>query len=201
MTAYLTSNYLDIAGTFLGLLYLLLEFRESAWMWVAGLVMPAVYIVVLYQKGIYADCGMEVYYFLAGLYGLYYWLRGGRRSGDNAVKICRVRRGMALRLALLALVLWGALALFLARLTDSTVPCVDGFTTSLSAVALWMLSRKHLEQWLVWFVVDLVSVGLYIYKGIYGRAFLYGIYTVMALCGYAVWRKRMHVQVRSIINQ
>jgi nicotinamide mononucleotide transporter len=71
------------------------------------------------------------------------------------------------------------------------VPYTDALTTSLSVIALWMLSRKLIEQWWVWFVVDLISSGLYIYKGIYGRALLYGIYTVMAVYGFLTWKRKM----------
>ncbi|MCD8288906.1 MAG: nicotinamide riboside transporter PnuC [Prevotella sp.] len=181
---------MDIAGAVLGLLYLFFEFRRSAWMWVTGLVMPAVYMVVLFQKGIYADCGMEAYYFLAGIYGLCYWIKGGTKK-EKRVEISRVPEKLIVVLSVIAAVLWGCLWLFLAYCTDSTVPCIDAFTTALSVVALWLLSRKYIEQWWLWFVVDLVSTGLYVYKGLYGRALLYAIYTVAAVYGYRFWKKRM----------
>ena len=72
--------------------------------------------------------------------------------------------------------------------TDSTVPWWDAFTTALSIVGMWMLARKWLEQWWVWMLVDVVSCGLYIYKGIYFYAALYGIYAVVAWYGYRKWK-------------
>ncbi len=189
MADYIMENWMDMAGAVLGLLYLYLEMKENVWMWITGLVMPAVYIVVLYRAGIYADCGMEAYYFFAGIYGLWYWLRGGRGAGKPAV-ISKVPRRLGGMLCLYALLLWIILGIFLDRCTDSTVPYIDGFTTALSVIALWMLSRKYIEQWWVWFVVDLISTGLYVYKGIYGRSLLYGIYTCMAVYGYFVWKKK-----------
>ena len=184
---------LDIIGTILGFLYLWLEFRENAWMWVIGCIMPAIYIVVLYQAGIYADCGMEVYYFLAGIYGLIIWLRGKTEKGET-VSIRRTPRKTFVWLALLFVILFAAIAIFLRECTDSRVPYIDSFTTSLSVIAMWMLSRKYIEQWWVWFVVDAASSGLYIYKGVYGRSLLYAVYTVMAIYGYYVWRKKMTMQ-------
>ncbi len=192
MIEYLTHNWMDVAGTLLGLLYLYLEMKENIWMWIVGCIMPAVYIVVLYRAGIYADCGMEVYYFLAGIYGLLCWLRGRNKEG-KAVTISHTPRKLKTMLYFYALVLWMILGTFLEQCTDSTVPYIDGFTTSLSVIGLWMLSRKYIEQWWVWFVVDLVSTGLYIYKGIYGRSLLYGIYTLMAVYGYFAWKRRMAV--------
>lgn len=185
-------NVLDILGTVLGFLYLWLEIRTSPWMWVVGSIMPAIYIVVLYQAGIYADCGMEVYYFLAGLYGLIIWLRGKTEQGEQ-VEISHTPREMYTRLSLVFVVLFVAIAAFLHECTDSRVPYVDAFTTSLSVIAMWMLSRKYIEQWWLWLVVDAVSSGLYVYKGVYGRSLLYAVYTVMAIYGYYTWRRTMRL--------
>lgn len=189
---YITNNKLDALGAILGFVYLFLEFRTSAWMWVVGCVMPAIYIVVLYQSGIYADCGMEVYYFFAGIYGLAVWLRGEKvhKDGKKKIEISRTPKRTWLHLAVVFIILDTALSWFLIRYTDSKVPYTDAFTTALSVIGMWMLSRKYLEQWWVWFVVDLVSTWLYIYKGVYGRSILYGVYTVMAVYGYYVWRRK-----------
>ena len=191
---------LDFLGTTLGLLYLILEIRENHWMWVVGSIMPLIYIFVLFDKGLYADCGMEVYYFLAGIYGLLYWLR--HRKGQGATQrplpISVTPTRLRLPLLLLALLLWVLLALFLLHATDSTVPWLDALTTALSIIGLWMLSRKYIEQWWVWFIVDAISVGLYLYKGIYGRALLYTIYTLMVYFGYRQWQRRMRQQAPNV---
>lgn len=186
-------NELDFLGTTLGILYLILEIRENPWMWVVGSIMPLIYVFVLFDKGLYADCGMEVYYFLAGIYGLVYWLRHRQGKGANQrqLPITSTPSKLYLPLLLLTLLLWGALSTFLLRFTDSNVPLLDGLTTALSIIGLWMLSRKYIQQWWVWFVVDAISVGLYLYKGIYGRALLYSIYTLMVWFGYHQWRRRM----------
>ncbi len=190
MAEYMATNWMDVLGTALGLLYLYLEIKENVWMWITGCIMPMIYIVVLYERGIYADCAMEVYYFLAGIYGFVYWLRGKSRQGSS-VKISYATRKQRVWLSACAVALWAAMGIVLDKLTDSTVPYTDALSTALSVVALWMLSRKLIEQWWVWFVVDMVSVGLYVYKGIYGRAILYGIYTAMAIYGYMAWKRKM----------
>ena len=79
----------------------------------------------------------------------------------------------------------------LVRFTDSTVPFWDSMTTAMSAVAMWMLSRKYVEQWLVWCAVDAITVGLYLYKGIPLTAGLYLLYTVLAIAGYLRWRRQV----------
>jgi nicotinamide mononucleotide transporter len=79
----------------------------------------------------------------------------------------------------------------LVRFTDSTVPFWDSMTTAMSMIAMWLLSRKYLEQWLVWLVVDAITVGLYIYKGIPFTAGLYTLYTALAVAGYLRWRREI----------
>jgi len=184
---------LDIIGTILGFLYLWLEFRISPWMWVVGCIMPAIYIVVLYQAGIYADCGMEVYYFLAGIYGLIIWLRGKTEKG-TVVNISRTPKRLYAILICITVLLYFGIMIFLREMTDSRVPNIDAFTTALSIIAMWMLSRKFIEQWWLWLVVDAISSGLYIYKGIYGRSILYAVYTIMAVYGYYNWKKKLAKQ-------
>lgn len=193
MLEYITTHPLDTLGTILGFIYLFLEMRTSIWMWIVGSIMPAIYIVVLYKAGIYADCGMEVYYFFAGIYGLIIWLRGKTESGTK-VDISHTPRKLWTRLSLLFVVLFVAIAAFLRECTDSRVPYIDSFTTTLSIIGMWMLSRKYIEQWGVWLVVDVVSSGLYIYKGIYGRSILYAIYTIMAIYGWYAWQKKLKRQ-------
>jgi nicotinamide mononucleotide transporter len=83
------------------------------------------------------------------------------------------------------------LVTILINFTDSTVPWADAFTTALNIVGTWMLARKYIEQWYVWLVVEVVSVWLYAYKGIYFYSALYCIYTVICVLGYYKWRRMM----------
>ena len=181
---------LQLAGVALGLLYLWLEYRADIRLWIVGLAMPVVHGVLYYRSGLYADCAMNVYYVLAGLYGLAVWHRAPRRQGAE-LRIGRTPRRFAAPLAGLYAVLHAAIYLLLARFTNSTVPFWDSLTTALSIVAMWMLARKYVEQWLVWLVVDLVTVGLYLYKGIPLTAGLYVLYAALAVAGYRRWLRQI----------
>lgn len=189
-------NYLEILGTLVGLIYLWLEYRASIWLWVANVVMPAIYVVVYYQAGLYADFGINIYYLLVSVYGILYWWKG--RQGDvqsskevQELAISHTPGQMWARLGIISLALFLLIAFILISSTDSTVPWLDSFTTALSIVAMWMLARKYVEQWLVWIVVDAVSAGLYIYKELYFTAGLYALYTVIAYFGYVEWKRLM----------
>lgn len=178
---------LEITGVAAGLLYLWLEYRASIWLWPVSIVMPALYIFIYRASGFYADMAVNVYYLIAGIYGWAAWSR--RRDDNRPLSVSRMPRRLLLPLGLVTALCFAATAVLLVRCTDSTVPYGDSFTTALSVAALWMLSRKYAEQWLVWIVVDVVSAGLYFYKGLYPTGGLYLLYAIVAVAGYFKWLK------------
>lgn len=188
-------NYLEIIGTAVGLLYLWLEYRASAWLWVASIAMPAIYLVVYYRAGLYADLGISIYYILASVYGLICWLshRTDTKAAADAPQlgITRTPRRQYAPLALTFIAIFAAIGFILSRYTDSTVPWADAFTTALSIVAMWMLARKYVEQWLVWIAADVACAVLYAYKGLWFTGALYALYAAIAVLGYHKWKRLM----------
>lgn len=193
MQVFLAAHWLDILTTLLGLAYILLEYRASLWLWAVGFVMQVLDIVLYFQKGLYADCGMEFYYLAMTVYGFATWTahRRTHQPAARALPVTHFRRAYILPWTLATLALWVAIWLFLTRCTDSTVPVADAFTTALSFVGIWALARKYLEQWLIWIVVDVVTCVLYFYKDLPFKSGLYALYVVIALLGYRNWRRMM----------
>lgn len=181
---------LQIVGFTLGLLYLWLEYKANIYLWLVGLVMPLVHGTLYFLSGLYADFAMNVYYLLAGVYGYWAWRRSSSRSEEGG-RIGRTPLRLWPAIAVAYAGIHAAIWWVLVEFTNSTVPFWDAMTTALSVVGMWMLSRKWLEQWCVWFVVNAVTVGLYFYKEIPLTASLYGIYLVMAVAGYLRWRRVM----------
>ena len=183
--------FLQIVGVALGLLYLYLEYKADIRLWVVGLIMPCVHGLLYLKAGLYADFSMQLYYILAGLYGWIVWLNAPRKKDSSARKIQHTPTRWIVPLVAVYAAAHGLIYLFLTHCTNSTVPFWDSLTTALSVVAMWMLSRKLIEQWIIWGVVDLITVGLYLYKDIPLTASLYGLYTVLAVAGYLRWRKEI----------
>lgn len=183
---------LQIVGVVLGLIYLWLEYKANIWLWVVGVIMPVVHGTLYFKSGLYADCSMQVYYILAGIYGLLAWSYGAKRKGKKqALEISRTPLAVWVAIVGVYALLHAAIYLVLTNFTDSSVPFWDSFTTALCIIAYWMLSRKYVEQWLVWLVVDVVTVGLYFYKDIPLTALLYALYSALAVAGYLRWRKML----------
>ena len=189
---FLINHWLDITTTILGLAYILLEYKASVWMWVIGFFMQCLGIVLYYQKGLYADCGMEFYYLAMTIYGFIAWMRHKQKTSDLPIR--HMPKKTAIVWIGLGLVFWLVIYLILANFTDSRVPVADAFTTAFSIVGIWALARKYLEQWFVWIVVDVVTCGLYFYKDIPFKASLYGVYVIIAIFGYLKWKKSISLQ-------
>ena len=182
---------LEIIGTIVGLIYLWLECRASIYLWIASIVMPAIYIFVYYDAGLYADFGINIYYLGAAVYGWFIWKYGGSSKQQKELPITHMPTQSYLKATIAFAIALGAIAWILINHTDSDVPWWDAFTTALSIVGMWMLARKHLEQWWVWMIVDVACVGLYIYKELYFTAALYALYAIVSIFGWMNWKKIM----------
>ena len=203
---FFLAHWLDIVTTVLGLAYILLEYRASLWMWVVGFAMQALGIVLYYQKGLYADCGMEFYYLSMTVYGYWKWVRGNQRdrsfdtSADSSdpqppnlggLEITHIPLRLLVRWSAIMAAVWALIYWLLVTYTNSNVPLADSFTTALSLIGIWALAHKYLEQWFIWIAVDVVTSILYFYKDIPFKASLYALYVIIAIFGYMKWRRMM----------
>lgn len=189
-------NWLELTGVALGVLYLYWEYHASTWLWIASIAMPAIYLGVYYDAGLYADFGINIYYIIASIYGLICWLssRNHKTKDDEPredAKITNTPCKLYLPMTAAFVIIFIVLGFILSRFTDSTVPWADSFTTSLSIVAMWMLAKKYLEQWLVWIAADIGCSILYAYKGLWLTGCLYLAYAVVAIFGYIKWKRLM----------
>ena len=186
---FIIEHGLDIFTTVLGLLYIWLEYRAHIAVWLVGIIMPALDIYLYYSHGLYGDAGMAGYYTVAAIYGYAMWKFGKKKSQGKSqeMPITHVRPVLYLNMLATFLVLWTATYYVLEHWTNSTVPILDAFTNAMSFVGLWALAHKYVEQWICWIVVDAICTYLYIVKGIPFKAFLYGLYVVIAILGYRKW--------------
>lgn len=186
---------LEIIGAVIGLLYLFLEYKASQWLWPVGVLMPVVYVWIFFQSKFYADMGINVYYFFASIYG---WIRWNQKKNEGTgLPITHTPKRSILPLTIIGLLLFGAIYLILTGYTDSPVAAGDSLTTALSIIGMWMLAQKHAEQWWVWFVVNLISCVLYLWKGLYPTAALFAVYTVISVLGYYQWVRLMREDTKT----
>ncbi len=180
---------LEIAGVLTGILAVWLTTREKVWCWPIGIVSVALFVAVFFHARLYGAMGLQVVYIGLALYGWYAWVNGGK--GDGPLRVSRATRRTLAVAGTIGLVAAATLAAWLARRTDESLPLTDGATTSFSLVAQWMQTRKLVENWWVWLVVDLVYVGMYLSQGLVWTAGLYAVYTALAVYGLRQWRRSL----------
>jgi nicotinamide mononucleotide transporter len=183
------ANPFEVVGVITGVLGVWLTTRQKIWCWPVGIVSVVCFIAVFFAARLYGAMLLQGVYVVLLAYGWHAWSRGG--AGLEALKVTRVRPGLAAALAAVGAVASAAAGLWLGARTDEALPWLDGVTTSFSLVAQWMQARKLLENWLVWIAVDLAYVGMSVSQGLTLTAGLYAVYVGLAVLGFRDWRRSM----------
>ncbi|WP_439185009.1 nicotinamide riboside transporter PnuC [Carboxylicivirga taeanensis] len=197
MNEFFTQYGLEVAGTVASLVYLIYSIRENAWLWPWGILASAVSIAVFYQSALYADMGLQFYYVIISAYGWWYWLSGRGNATDNYIAIKAISQSLFFKLILIGAIIYAALLVVLlnvpamVNIASSDMPYLDSFTTAASIIATWMLARKYIHHWVFWVLINSVSMGMYLYKGLYFYSFLFFVYTIGAVIGFFEWKRLM----------
>lgn len=189
-----TAHALETLAAVFGIVSVYLSTRENILSWPTALVNVGLYFIVFYEAKLYADMGLQAVYFALSLYGWYQWLYGGENR--TVLHVSRATPALGVVLAAIGFTVAAVMATLLARLTDASLPYLDSATTSTSLVAQWMMTRKILENWLVWVTVDVVYIGMFIYKHLYITAALYAVFLVLAVMGYVQWKRSLAAHAR-----
>ncbi|MEP6509701.1 MAG: nicotinamide riboside transporter PnuC [Gemmatimonadales bacterium] len=182
-------NRFEIIAAIFGVVSVFLSVRQNIWSWPTAIVNVAMYIVVFYRSRLYSDTGLQVVYVVLNFYGWYQWLYGGKNRTELAVARTGARLGAIL--VVIGLVSTAALGTLVSRNTDAALPYMDALTTSTSLVAQWMMTKKLLENWIVWVSVDVVYIGMYIYKDLYVTSALYAVFLILSVTGYLEWKRSL----------
>jgi nicotinamide mononucleotide transporter len=187
---WIIDHYVEICGTLTGFLYLGFSIRQHYLTWPVGLLNALFYVAVFFGSKIYADMTLQLYYVAISIYGWWCWLHGS--ATGKTLEVTRTSHKVWMVLLVVSSVLFMVIAYILVRFTDSQVPYWDALTTALSIVATWMLAQKKIEHWLIWVLVDAISIGLFIFKELYPTTLLFFVYTILAVYGYFEWRKELN---------
>ncbi|MFN3856702.1 MAG: nicotinamide riboside transporter PnuC [Caulobacter sp.] len=182
---------LELAAAAFSALSVLFTVRRSLWLWPAGIVGTALYLVVFLQARLYGSVALQVFFLAIQLYGWWWWLRGDK-GGEPAIR--RLSGRAMNRLLIVASLAIVAVAVALEKYTDAQAPRVDTAIMVLSICAQWLLSRKLLQNWWFWLGVDVLAVGHYGLQGLYVTAGLYALFLVMAGWGLWEWRRAFKAQ-------
>jgi nicotinamide mononucleotide transporter len=171
----------------LGILNIVLIVRRSVWNFPVALVMVTIYGTIFAGIKLYSDAGLQVFFFVLNLYGWWAWSRNKQEEGTLVVeKLATVERVGIVILTAIVIALWGYL---MQHYTDASHPWWDGAVAMISVAAQILMTRRYLENWHGWIVVNLLSIPLYIVKGLYPTAGLYVLNLAIAIAGLIEWQK------------
>jgi nicotinamide mononucleotide transporter len=178
-------------GAVLGLFIVWCLIRQNMWAWPLGVIYVLVSITVLFEAKLYANLALHVAGFLPmNLYGWYYWLFG-KEEDQDVLPVTRSSWQMLTSLAVSCGIGTIVLGTIFTVATDAALPFWDNGIFVGSLAAMWLTARKKIENWSIWFVIDVLSVGVYYAQGLTWYALLYFIYLGMAVAGYVSWLRSM----------
>jgi len=186
---------LEILAFALAVLMVVLNMRVNAYAWPLAIVSSLLYFALFWNSRLYGDASLQILFAVVALWGWWQWLRGTEADGRALQVRALDPQGRWLLVAALALA-WPATGLFLKTYTDTDVPWWDAFPTAASVIGQWLLGRKYIENWPAWIVVNVVSVGLFAYKGLWLTTLLYALFVAMSIAGWRAWRARMAAAAR-----
>ena len=175
---------LEAVAAFFGILSVWFARKNNIWVYPTGIVSTALYVYILFVGGVYGDGVINIYYTGMSIYGWYTWLNA--KGGGAELPITRLHRKGALFTAgftLLNFLLFYAILIH----TDSIVPTLDAITTALAFSAMYLMARKKVENWALWIACDVISVGLYIYKGLGVTSLQYLVFLALAISAHFQW--------------
>lgn len=186
----------EYIAVFTGLLSVWYARKENILVYPIGIISVILYVYLCYHAGLYADMGINAFYFVTSIYGWYKWTRRDKISHQHRpIAWCNKKEtaGGILAIIVFTLIIYQVLY----RFTDSTVPFIDALTTAIFIVGMWLMALKKIENWIYWIIGDTVCVFLFPYKGLYFSSVQYVVFLILAIFGYIEWKRRWKaVQVK-----
>jgi nicotinamide mononucleotide transporter len=182
------TGLLEWCGVFTGILCVWLAAKNNILNWPIAIISVLIYIVIFFESKLYADMGLQFYFFAMNIYGWYYWSK--QRNNPEETRAISLISKQEIILSITGVIIFTlALGFILHKNTDASFPFIDSFCTACSLIAQIFLARKVIQNWLIWIFVDVIYVGVYFSKDLYATGLMYALYVAIAMMGYLDWRK------------
>lgn len=188
----LATSWLEMIAVFTGLLSVWFAKKENILVYPTGIVSVLIYVYICYHVKLYADMGINAFYFVMSVYGWYKW---SMKMEDQHVRpISRAGKKDWIISITGTIVSFFILYYVLKTYTDSNVPMWDALTTAIFIIGMWLMAFKKIENWLFWIAGDLISIPLYASKSLVFTSIQFTVFLVLAISGYMEWNSKIKVQ-------
>lgn len=184
----LQTSALEWIAVITGVMSVWFSMKENILVYPTGIISVLIYVYLTFQYKIYADMGVNAYYFVVSVYGWYYWTHTASAE-EKQVPVTINNKNENRITAGIFLGSLGILYVVLHHFTDSDIAFWDALTTAFAISGMWLMARKKLENWIAWIITDLISIPLYFYKGLILTSFQFLLFTALAFAGYFAWKK------------
>lgn len=179
-------SILEILAVLFSVLYVVLATKENAWCWLCAAISVKLYIYICYSAQLYPETGLQIFYLFMAAYGYAQWKKPKK---DISLKQWQLKtHGFILLIGGVCSFLLGY---YFDTQTDAAMPYLDSTTTIFSIITTYMVTKKIVENWLYWIVIDLLSIYLYYSRELTLSAGLFALYTIIAIFGYLSWKKSL----------
>ncbi len=183
----------ELAGFVLSLAMVYCNIKEIHWGWPLAILSSVLYGLVFWNSQLYGEASLQVMFILTALWGWHQWRKGTLSVNPDVqtvspLKISQLNSIELKQAAAVTLLAWPVMAYFLNRYTDSDVAIWDALVTTLSLLGQYLLAKKKIENWWVWLVVNIITVGLMLVKSLWLTALLYVLFAILSYIGLKAWR-------------
>ena len=175
-------SIIESIAVLFSVLYVILATKQNIWCWAAAGISVALYIYICFSAQLFPETGLQVFYLVMAFYGYYNWAKK-----EQDLQITQWSAGIHLTLIITGAIITFLMGFYFATYTSAKMPIVDSFTTVFSVIATYMVTKKVLENWLYWIVIDVVSIYLYYNRELHLTSLLFLAYTIIAIFGYFMW--------------
>lgn len=186
MIELIQSNGLEFAGIITALLGVFYSIKQQKIAWVWNFIASFIYGILFYQVGLYSDMELQAIFIAMAIYGFIQW--------NKPIQVLEVSRSKwpNLLIGIGGSIMFGIASGYLhQKYTNASLPFLDAILTGLSIWGTYLAAKMKIENWLVWILVNIVYVGIYMYKEMHGTAVLYMIFLIFAFRGFYTWKKKL----------
>ena len=179
---------IEIIAVISAILYLLLAAKEDVKCWYAAIISSLLYFFIMYDAGLIMEAYLQIFYIIMALYGLLQWKKLIQINLNNRIRTwSNIQHSITISSVIILAILTGFI---LTKYTNAALPFLDAFTSWGAIVTTYMVAKKILENWIYWFVIDVISIYLFLSRGLYLTSILFFVYLIIICFGYTAWRKK-----------
>ena len=178
---------LEITAVVFAIIYLLLAVKQDVRCWYAAIFSSGLYFFIMMSANLYMEAYLQIFYILMAIYGWFQWNKVSQDKSNFYVRTWSMKQHfIVISLVILLAYISGSL---LNIYTEAALPFIDAFTTWGAIIATYMVAKKLLENWIYWFVIDSISILLFMSRGLYLTSVLFLVYLIIIYFGYKSWTK------------